>query len=107
MPSRRLPSRCCRRGRLIGHADPAITEPIVAQANVDMEGRPVRVQVTAATTREAIDLLEARLLERFERMVRNWEALRGHRPVPGPHEWRHAAPRSPPADGVGRRPFAV
>ncbi|MFD7845852.1 HPF/RaiA family ribosome-associated protein [Nocardia sp. NPDC059764] len=84
------------RVRLTGHRDPAAVNPIIAQANVNLNGRGVRVQVTAATTREAIDLLEARLKERFERIARHWEDIRGQRPAPGPHEWRHdAPPRSP------------
>lgn len=83
------------RVRLSGHRDPAVANPIVAQANVNMDGRGVRVQVAAATTREAIDLLEARLLERFDRLTRHWEAIRGRRPAPGPHEWRRDAPPRP------------
>lgn len=82
------------RVRLTGHRDPAAAKPIVAQANVNMRGRAVRVQVTADTTREAVDLLEARLKARLERISRHWEAVRGGRPGLGPHEWRHGdAPR--------------
>ncbi|WP_239476627.1 ribosome hibernation promotion factor [Nocardia arizonensis] len=84
------------RVRLTGHGDPAAVNPITAQANVNMGGRGVRVQVVAATTREAVDLLEARLKERFERLTRHWEAIRGRRPEPGPHEWRHDAPPRTP-----------
>lgn len=84
------------RVRLTGHRDPAAVNPIIAQANVNLNGRGIRVQVAAATTREAVDLLEARLKERFERIARHWEGIRGRHPAPGPHEWRHdAAPRSP------------
>ncbi|MFI9415403.1 HPF/RaiA family ribosome-associated protein [Nocardia gamkensis] len=77
------------RVRLTGHADPAVVRPIVAQANVNINGRPVRVQVAAATTREAIDLLAARLKARLERLARHWEAVRGGRPGLRPREWRH------------------
>lgn len=49
------------RVRLTWHADPAVEKPIVAQANVDMDGRSMRVQVKAAATQEAVDLLEARV----------------------------------------------
>jgi hypothetical protein len=80
------------RVRLTGHRDPAVAEPIGAQANVNMQGRAVRVQVAAETTREAIDLLEARLKARLERMPRHWEAVRGSVPKEGPHEWRHGEP---------------
>jgi hypothetical protein len=83
------------RVRLTGHTDPAATNPIVAQANVNMDGRAVRVQIAAATTREAVDLLEARLKARLQRLARNWEAIRGRRTIPAPHEWRHGdAPRA-------------
>ncbi|MEU7769201.1 sigma 54 modulation/S30EA ribosomal C-terminal domain-containing protein [Nocardia sp. NPDC049190] len=105
------------RVRLTGHRDPAAAEPIVAQANVNMAGRGVRVQVTAETTRESVDLLEARLKARLERMARHWEAVRGGRPGLGPHEWRHGdAPRQPspyfprPAEGRGivrRKSYAL
>ncbi|WP_330178588.1 HPF/RaiA family ribosome-associated protein [Nocardia sp. NBC_01503] len=84
------------RVRLTGHRDPAAANPITAQANVNMEGRGVRVQIAAATTREAIDLLEARLEERFERLTRHWEAIRGRHSAPSPHEWRHDAPPRTP-----------
>ena len=39
-----------------------------------------------------------RLRIRFEHAARNWEAVRGGRPVPGPDQWRHQslpAPRLP------------
>ncbi|WP_109522688.1 MULTISPECIES: sigma 54 modulation/S30EA ribosomal C-terminal domain-containing protein [Nocardia] len=75
--------------RLTGHPDPAVARPIVAQANVDTNGRGVRVQVAAATTREAVDLLAARLKTRMERLSRHRAALRdGRRGLRG-HEWRH------------------
>ncbi|GAA2735412.1 HPF/RaiA family ribosome-associated protein [Actinocorallia aurantiaca] len=61
--------------------------PAVAQANLDVNGRTVRVQTTAATMGEAVDLLEDRLAERLRRVARNWEAVRGGRPQPD--EWRH------------------
>ncbi|WP_228000262.1 sigma 54 modulation/S30EA ribosomal C-terminal domain-containing protein [Nocardia australiensis] len=77
------------RVRLTAHADPAVENPIVAQANVNMGGRAVRVQVTAATALEAVDLLQTRLRSRLQRLSRHWEAVRGGRPVRGPHEWRH------------------
>ncbi|GAB4585633.1 HPF/RaiA family ribosome-associated protein [Nocardia sp. IFM 10818] len=80
------------RVRLTGHRDPAAVNPVVAQANVNMNGRGIRVQVTAPTTREAVDRLAARLKQRFERLARHWEAIRGRRPAAGPHEWQHDAP---------------
>ncbi|MGQ4601392.1 sigma 54 modulation/S30EA ribosomal C-terminal domain-containing protein [Nocardia sp. R6R-6] len=77
------------RVRVAGHADPAVARPIVAQANVNVNGRAVRVQVAAATTREAIDLLAARLKTRLERLARHREAVRGGRPGLHPQHWRH------------------
>ncbi|MEU2091591.1 sigma 54 modulation/S30EA ribosomal C-terminal domain-containing protein [Nocardia beijingensis] len=80
------------RVRVTGHADPAVTRPVVAQANVNVNGRAVRVQVAAATTREAIDLLAARLKTRLERLARHWQAVRGGRPGLRPQHWRHDDP---------------
>ncbi|MFJ2837967.1 sigma 54 modulation/S30EA ribosomal C-terminal domain-containing protein [Nocardia sp. NPDC087230] len=83
------------RVRLVGHADPAVVEPIMAQANVNMAGVAVRAQVTAATTREAIDALADRLRVRLERLSRRWEAQRGGDRLPADTTgWHHgAAPR--------------
>lgn len=77
------------RVRLSRHADPAVRRPVVAQANLDVAGRIVRAQVEAATAREAIDLLEARLKRRLERTAEHWEARRGRMPAAVAHEWRH------------------
>ncbi|MEV6095216.1 HPF/RaiA family ribosome-associated protein [Nocardia sp. NPDC051981] len=80
--------------RLTRHGDRVTAKPVVAQANVGLAGRVVRVQVAAASEREAADLLEARLKSRLERLVRHWEAVRGGRSAAGATEWRHgAAPR--------------
>lgn len=35
--------------------------------------------------------MHGRLMHRLERVRRHWEAIRGNRPAPGPHEWRHGA----------------
>lgn len=67
----------------------AADRPALAQANLDLNGRPVRVQTSAATMTEAIDLLEDRLGHRLGRIARHWEAVRGAQPKPRPHEWRH------------------
>jgi hypothetical protein len=69
--------------------DPAVERPVVAQANLDVNGRLVRAQVEGFTAREAVDRLEARLRHRLERAAEHWEARRGKLPVVGPHEWRH------------------
>lgn len=82
------------RVRLDRHPDPAVQRPIIAQANIDINGRLVRAQVAAGTAREAIDRLEARMRRRLQRVAQDWEATRGRQPVADPHEWRH---RSEPA----------
>ncbi|HEX5997556.1 MAG TPA: HPF/RaiA family ribosome-associated protein [Jiangellales bacterium] len=77
------------RVRLTRSHDPALARPVIAQGNLDVNGRIVRAQVAAATAHEAVELLEDRLRRRVERIGRDWEARRGGRPVPEPHEWRH------------------
>lgn len=75
--------------KLSEHGDPAVARRVIAQANLDVNGRLVRAQVEGATVREAIDRLEARLRHRLERAAEHWEARRGGTPKAGPHEWRH------------------
>ena len=75
--------------KLTKHRDPAVERPVIAQANLDVDGRLIRAQVQEATAREAIDRLEARLRHRLERAAEHWEAQRGELPAAGPHEWRH------------------
>jgi len=85
-------------------ADPAVERPAIAQANLDLNGRLVRVQAAAATMREAIDRMSDRLRIRLERAARNWEAIRGGKPVPLPHEWRHQSRPSSPKPYFPRPP---
>lgn len=75
--------------RLSEHGDPAVARRVIAQANLDVNGRLVRAQVEGVTAQEAIDRLEARLRRRLERSAENWEAKRGGMPKAGAHEWRH------------------
>jgi ribosome-associated translation inhibitor RaiA len=77
------------RVRLSKHADPAVARPVVAQANLDVNGRPVRAQVEGETARQAIDRLEARLRRRLERVAERWESNRRSTSQSDPHEWRH------------------
>ncbi|BBX95800.1 hypothetical protein MLAC_10940 [Mycobacterium lacus] len=77
--------------KLSEHADPAVPRRVIAQANLDINGRLVRAQVEGVTAREAIDRLEARLRHRLERVAEHWEAKRGGIPRLGPHEWRHSS----------------
>ncbi len=72
-------------------ADPAVERPAIAQANIDLNGRPVRAQAAGATMRDAIEIMSDKLRIQLERAARNWARLRGGQParaeVPG--EWRH------------------
>lgn len=92
------------RVRLTRHGDPAIERPVVAQANLDVNGRPVRAQVAGVNAREAIDRLEARLRVQLERIAEHWEARRGTVPDKSSDEWRHESEASPRASFFPRPP---
>ncbi|WP_406176217.1 HPF/RaiA family ribosome-associated protein [Streptomyces sp. NBC_00996] len=79
------------RVKLTCMANPAMERPAIAQANLDVNGRPARAHVSADTVTEAVDLLQDRLAGRLERLEEHWEARRGKAPVSGPHEWRHGS----------------
>lgn len=85
--------------RVVRHRDPARERPVTAQVNVDLDGRPLRVQVAASTPREAVDLLVDRLALRLARSALDWEARRGRTFSGVPGEWRHGYP---PAARVNR-----
>jgi ribosome-associated translation inhibitor RaiA len=72
------------RVRLSSHADPAVARPVVAQANLDVNGRLVRAQVEGETAREAVDRLEARLRHRLEHIAERWGGKR-HNASQHPH----------------------
>lgn len=78
------------RVRLTHAGDPAIPRPFVAQANLDVGGRPVRAQVAAKTAAESLDRLKDTLRERLARVARDWETRRGAQPVAEAGEWRHS-----------------
>jgi hypothetical protein len=86
------------RVRITRDGDPE--RPIVAQANIDLDGRLVRAQVHGATDRDALARLEERLRNRLQHVSRtggNWEDRRGRRAPstaaqqPGDErtEWHH------------------
>lgn len=79
------------RVRLTRQRDPAVERPCVAQATIDLNGRPVRAHLAAETWAEAVDLLQGRLRRRLEKMNRSWKARRGGVPSTEAHEWRHAS----------------
>ena len=89
------------RARLSMMPDPTVARPAIAQVNIDLNGRMVRAQAARETVQEAIDEVAERLRERLDRAARNWQAIRGRRPVPEGHEWRHT---SRPAERPGYFP---
>jgi hypothetical protein len=74
---------------LIMAADPAVQRPAVTQFSIDLNGRPIRAQAAGETMREATHHACDRLRIRIQRAARNWAAVRGSQPEPGPGEWRH------------------
>jgi ribosome-associated translation inhibitor RaiA len=71
--------------------DLAVPRPAVVEANIDLKGRLIRAQVARPTMREAIDEVHDRLRDRMRRVERDWEAVRGARPLARTREWRHSA----------------
>jgi len=69
--------------------DPARARPAIAQATLDVNGEAVRAHVAAHELREAIDLLQRRLLDKLEHRRERREAERRSAAVPEPGEWRH------------------
>lgn len=71
--------------------DLAVPRPAVVEANIDLRGRVIRAQVARPTMREATDEVHDRLRARMQRLERDWEAIRGARPLEQTGEWRHSA----------------
>jgi hypothetical protein len=65
------------RVKLTMAADPAVVRPAIAQANLDLNGRPINAQAAAETAREAVELMSDRLRVQLQRAARNWAAIRG------------------------------
>jgi ribosome-associated translation inhibitor RaiA len=93
-------------------ADPAVERPAIAQVNINLNGRLVRAEAEGETMREVVERACSRLRIRLERAARNWAAIRGGQPSPGPGEWRHQSlpaarlpyfPRPPEERAVMRR----
>lgn len=82
------------RAKLAVLRDPAVSRPAVAQVNINLNGRPVRAQAARETLREAIDDIHDRLSEQLQREARDWQAIRGSRPLVHGHEWRHTSVRT-------------
>lgn len=79
-------------------ADPAVERPVEIRAALDLNGHLVRAHVTAATPREAVDLLEETLRHELEQLSERYQARR-KRPAATPAGgWRHGdlpTPRPP------------
>jgi ribosome-associated translation inhibitor RaiA len=80
--------------RLHHEPDPARARPAIAEATLDVNGRPIRAHVAAPTMREAIDLLEARLRRRLERLAEQDQSLQLRHRDAGPGEWHHGDVRT-------------
>ncbi|MFF2543105.1 HPF/RaiA family ribosome-associated protein [Kitasatospora sp. NPDC058063] len=80
------------RVKLTQESNHAVVKPAVAQAVVDLNGRPVRAHVAAATMQEAVDLLQDRLTARLARVHRHRDSHRHHAPA-GRGAWDDEAAR--------------
>jgi len=70
--------------RLVRFPDPALPRPVVASALVNVNGRPVRVQTTAASARAGLDALQHSLRTAIERLDRPHHGRHGHGTHPAP-----------------------
>ena len=85
--------------------DPARERPAIAEATLDVNGRPVRAQVAATDMLEAIDLMVDRLtrrLRRYEDQVHHGGRERYRTGEAGEGEWRHGDLPSQRADYFDR-----
>jgi len=87
------------------HADPALDRPFVAKATFDVNGRPVRAHVAAASVSEAIRLLADRLERNLRALAERDVAGRREGQAPAPGEWQHGA-IPPPRPSTFPRPVA-
>ena len=86
------------RVKLARATNPAVAEPAMAAATLDVNGRPARATVTAKTMPEAIDALQARMSVQLSRLSQHWEARRGRTQTADTREWRHGHEPSPRLD---------
>lgn len=86
------------RVRLTQQRNPAVVRLVIAQANLDVDGRLIRAQVGGSDARQAIDRLQDRLKHLLERSAEHWEGRRGALPGTAAHQWRHqSVPTERPA----------
>jgi hypothetical protein len=88
------------RVRLKAYHDPAVHFPVVAQGNLVLGGRPVRVQVHGATATQAIDLLQDRLRRCVH--AQQERAASGAPERISPKPWVASVPRPPQARQIVR-----
>jgi ribosome-associated translation inhibitor RaiA len=86
------------RVKLTVRTEPTMPRLAIAQANLDINGRPIRAQATAETMWRAVNELRDRLLIRLARVSRDWTTRHGNRPLTSPRDWRSAGvpARRPP-----------
>lgn len=72
--------------KLTRHGDPAQERPVIAQANLDVDGQLVRAEAEGETARDAIDRLVERLRRRLRRAADQWEARRDGRSIRVPQD---------------------
>lgn len=73
--------------------NPSLERPAVAEATLDVNGRPVRAHVAATTVEEAIDLLELRLRRRLERQETVLAEGKHRGTTSAEGSWRHGDQR--------------
>lgn len=89
------------RVRISRLGNPARERPVVAQANLDVNGRMVRAQFRAGTAKEAVDLLRDRLRRRLRDALQepgDPAAVGTWRDAEEPQEVRHEEPSIPAGD---------
>jgi hypothetical protein len=64
------------RVRLTRTGDPARERPVIAQVNLDVNGRFVRAQAAGHTAHEALDLVHDRARRQLDHLAGNWPARR-------------------------------
>ncbi|OBB78636.1 HPF/RaiA family ribosome-associated protein [Mycobacterium sp. 852014-52144_SCH5372336] len=77
--------------KLTRHGDPELERPVIAQANLDVDGRLVRAQASGDTARDAIDRLGERLRSQLRRAAEHWQARRDGRTVRAPQDTDESA----------------
>ena len=89
------------RVRLTNRTHRWLPRPVVAQANLEINGRRVRAQVEASTASEAIDALQDRLRRILERQSRHRPPRGKFRHVVGEHHGQPTEPRWPTDSAAG------